>query len=49
MSKIKTNAMRILDTHNIEYNIITYDKKDGKVDGSLRSQKKLAKNPEESI
>ena len=33
MSKIKTNAMRILDKHNIEYKIITYDNKDGKIDG----------------
>ena len=34
MSKTKkTNAMRILDKHNIEYNTLTYDKKDGKIDG----------------
>ena len=45
MSKIKTNAMRILDTHNIEYNIITYDKKDGKVDG-VSVAKKIGKDPE---
>lgn len=29
----KTNAMRILDAKKIDYNIITYDKKDGKIDG----------------
>jgi len=34
MSKVKkTNAMRILDKENINYNIITYDNKDGKIDG----------------
>ncbi len=34
MSKTKkTNAMRILDNYNIEYSILTYDKKDGKIDG----------------
>ena len=30
---IKTNAMRILDKINIEYDIITYDKRDDKIDG----------------
>ena len=30
---IKTNAMRILDKMKIDYNIMTYDKKDGKIDG----------------
>lgn len=39
MSKIKTNAMRILDTHNIEYNTITYNTKDGKVDGISVAEK----------
>ncbi|SHI46267.1 Cys-tRNA(Pro)/Cys-tRNA(Cys) deacylase [Clostridium cavendishii DSM 21758] len=33
MSKIKTNAMRILDSNRIEYEIITYENKDGKIDG----------------
>ena len=33
MSKIKTNAMRILDKEDIEYSVITYDNKDGKIDG----------------
>lgn len=45
MSKVKTNAMRILDNHNIEYNIITYDKKDGKIDG-VSVAKKIGKLPE---
>lgn len=30
---IKTNAMRILDKINVEYNVITYDNKDDKIDG----------------
>ncbi|WP_027634517.1 Cys-tRNA(Pro) deacylase [Clostridium hydrogeniformans] len=33
MAQGKTNAMRILDSKNIEYNMITYDNKDGKIDG----------------
>lgn len=33
MSKAKTNAMRILDTHNKKYNVITYDRRDDKIDG----------------
>ncbi len=44
MSKIKTNAMRILDNHNIEYNVITYDNKDGKIDG-ISVANKIGKNP----
>lgn len=34
MAKIKkTNAMRILNQKKIDYNILTYDKNDGKIDG----------------
>lgn len=33
MGQTKTNAMRILDTHKISYEIRTYDNKDGKIDG----------------
>ena len=34
MAKIaKTNAMRILDKSNVEYNVISYDITDGEVDG----------------
>lgn len=34
MKKIsKTNAMRILETMGIEYDYITYDSEDGKIDG----------------
>ncbi|MBD7910863.1 MULTISPECIES: Cys-tRNA(Pro) deacylase [Clostridium] len=29
----KTNAMRLLEKSNIDYNIITYENKDGKIDG----------------
>jgi Cys-tRNA(Pro)/Cys-tRNA(Cys) deacylase len=29
----KTNAMRILDSNNISYQLMTYDNKDGKIDG----------------
>ncbi|NMB27360.1 MAG: Cys-tRNA(Pro) deacylase [Tissierellia bacterium] len=43
MSKIKTNAMRILDSHNIDYKIITYDNKDGKIDG-ISVAKKIGKD-----
>ena len=33
MSNIKTNAMRILDSENIDYNSIYYEDFDGKIDG----------------
>ncbi len=33
MSKVKTNAMRILDQKKAHYGIITYDVIDGKIDG----------------
>lgn len=39
MGHIKTNAMRILDQKNIDYNIITYDSKDGKIDGISVAEK----------
>lgn len=39
MAQVKTNAMRILDTNNIKYNVLTYDKKDGKIDGISVAQK----------
>lgn len=39
MSKVKTNAMRILDQKKIEYNVITYDVIDGKIDGIAVAQK----------
>lgn len=33
MAKVKTNAMRILDTQKVAYDILTYDANDGKIDG----------------
>lgn len=44
MSKVKTNAMRILDNHQIEYDIITYTNTDGKIDG-VSVAKKIGKDP----
>ena len=35
----KTNAMRILDTENIHYGMLSYDNKDGKLDGVSVAQK----------
>lgn len=39
MSKIKTNAMRILDQKKVDYNVITYDSNDGKIDGISVAEK----------
>lgn len=39
MAQHKTNAMRILDSENIKYSIITYDNKDGKIDGISVAEK----------
>lgn len=33
MSTAKTNAIRIIEQNNIEYNLYSYDNKDGKIDG----------------
>ncbi|SFC17214.1 Cys-tRNA(Pro) deacylase [Clostridium uliginosum] len=33
MAQVKTNAMRILDTHKITYQTHSYENKDGKIDG----------------
>ncbi|SHF00223.1 Cys-tRNA(Pro) deacylase [Clostridium fallax] len=33
MAQVKTNAMRILDKDKIDYEVLTYDNKDGKIDG----------------
>ncbi|MFZ7942449.1 Cys-tRNA(Pro) deacylase [Neobacillus sp. 19] len=33
MAQAKTNAMRILDAKKISYEMVTYDNKDGKIDG----------------
>lgn len=44
MSKIKTNAMRYLDSHNIDYKTIIYNNKDGKIDG-ISVARKIGKDP----
>ena len=45
MAKGKTNAMRMLDTAKVSYEILTYEVKDGKIDG-LSVAEKIGKNPE---
>lgn len=44
MAKVKTNAMRILDTQKIPYEIHTYDSNDGKIDG-VAVAGKIGKDP----
>lgn len=45
MSRIKkTNAVRILEQKNIKYTMLTYESKDGKIDGIAVAQK-IGKNP----
>jgi Cys-tRNA(Pro)/Cys-tRNA(Cys) deacylase len=39
MAQAKTNAMRILDAKRIEYEMLTYDNKDGKIDGISVAEK----------
>lgn len=46
MAQIKTNAMRILDAKKIEYEMLTYDNKDGKIDG-ISVAEKIGKDPAE--
>ncbi|RKD21447.1 Cys-tRNA(Pro)/Cys-tRNA(Cys) deacylase [Caminicella sporogenes DSM 14501] len=41
----KTNAMRILEQKKINYNMITYDNNDGKIDG-MSVAKKIGKEPD---
>lgn len=43
-AKIKTNAMRILDTEKIDYQVQTYDIRDGLIDG-LSVAKKCGEDP----
>jgi ybaK/ebsC protein len=40
----KTNAMRILDSHKIKYNVFSYEYKDNKIDG-IEVAKKIGKEP----
>lgn len=44
-TKAKTNAMRILDTENIQYRVQTYDISDGLIDG-ISVAEKCGENPE---
>lgn len=46
MAVQKTNAMRILDKAKVEYNVITYENKDGKIDG-VTVAGKIGKKKEE--
>ena len=39
MAQTKTNAMRILDAKRIAYEMLTYDNKDGKIDGISVAEK----------
>ncbi|WP_264739923.1 Cys-tRNA(Pro) deacylase [Cytobacillus firmus] len=45
MAKGKTNAMRMLDAQKVEYELITYDNLDGKIDG-VSVAAKIGKDPE---
>ncbi|WP_141430886.1 Cys-tRNA(Pro) deacylase [Bacillus sp. 03113] len=46
MAQVKTNAMRILDSKKVDYHFITYDNKDGKIDG-VSVAEKIQKDPSE--
>jgi Cys-tRNA(Pro)/Cys-tRNA(Cys) deacylase len=39
MAQVKTNAMRILDAKKVSYDMLTYDNKDGKIDGVSVAEK----------
>ena len=41
----KTNAMRILDKHKVEYGMMSYEVNDGKIDG-LAVAEKIGKDPD---
>jgi len=46
MAQHKTNAMRILDAKKTSYEVLTYDNKDGKIDG-ISVAAKIGRNPKE--
>ncbi|MGG1675825.1 Cys-tRNA(Pro) deacylase [Neobacillus sp. NRS-1170] len=46
MAQTKTNAMRILDAKKVQYEMLTYDNKDGKIDG-VSVAEKIGKEPKE--
>ncbi|MBD3107037.1 Cys-tRNA(Pro) deacylase [Bacillus sp. AGMB 02131] len=45
MAKGKTNAMRLLDSAKVPYEVLSYESKDGKIDG-LSVAEKIGKDPE---
>jgi len=46
MAQVKTNVMRILDAKKVSYEMLTYDNKDGKIDGVSVAQK-IGRDPKE--
>ncbi|QIZ05856.1 Cys-tRNA(Pro) deacylase [Priestia megaterium] len=46
MAQGKTNAMRILDAKKVNYEMLTYDNKDGKIDG-VSVAEKIGREPKE--
>ncbi len=46
MAQVKTNAMRILDAKKVHYEMLTYENKDGKIDG-VSVAEKIGRNPKE--
>jgi Cys-tRNA(Pro)/Cys-tRNA(Cys) deacylase len=46
MAQGKTNAMRILDSKKVSYQVMTYDNQDGKIDG-VSVALKINKSPEQ--
>ncbi|WP_264804141.1 Cys-tRNA(Pro) deacylase [Cytobacillus sp. NCCP-133] len=46
MAKGKTNAMRLLDAQKVDYELITYESQDGKIDG-VSVAGKIGKDPNE--
>lgn len=46
MAQAKTNAMRILDAKKVSYDMLTYDNKDGKIDG-VSVAEKIGRDPKE--
>jgi Cys-tRNA(Pro)/Cys-tRNA(Cys) deacylase len=46
VAQVKTNAMRILDAKKVHYEMLTYENKDGKIDG-VSVAEKIGRNPKE--
>ena len=44
MAQVKTNAMRILDAKKVSYEMLTYENKDGKIDG-VSVAEKIGRDP----